>query len=60
MRTWFAIWMVGSAIVGGFDTQLSAIEGDDRPWWGRAIFAMMVGGLFSLPFGVLAIAARMP
>jgi uncharacterized membrane protein len=60
MRTWFMIWMVCSVIVAVDDARRSAIEGDDRPWWGRAIMALLVGGVFAAVPGLLAVIARLP
>jgi hypothetical protein len=59
MKTWFMIWMFASALVGYLDA-IDPEEEDGRPWWGRAIGAMLLGGVLAAIPGCLAVLARLP
>lgn len=59
MKTWFMLWMFSSALVGYLDA--ADLDDDDgRPWWGRAIGAMLVGGVLAAVPGALAKLAGLP
>jgi hypothetical protein len=60
VRTWFAIWMFASMVIACIDDQRSRIEGDDRPWYGRAIFALLAGGIYALLPGLACLVLHAP
>jgi hypothetical protein len=60
VKTAIVLWLAVSAVLGWRDAERSAIEGDDRPWWGRAIMALIAGAVFSAVPGTLAVLAGLP
>lgn len=59
MKTWFMMWMFASALVGYLDA-MDLDSDDGRPWWGRAIGAMLMGGVIAAGPGCLAVIAKLP
>ena len=54
MKVAFILWMAFAVVVASVD------EDDGRPWWGRAIYALLFGGIIAAPFTIIALLARLP
>lgn len=60
MKTWFMFWMFASALWAHLDATDPEAGDDDHPWWGRALGALLCGGVLAAVPGALAKLAGLP